>query len=566
MIGNAKPPVKWIYMDVSYENAAAIGAYRKAGFDIYGDDDGEHTHAGYIVPWVSKSTVDDEDDGIIPLMLSSMFDDSLSPPQLEHLSSDDTTTSTTSSSPISTPPDTALVPLHGVTLAKLLSNNGEAFYYKNDTSNFRIHKRRESELLYALSEPVDELDEFISHSWNADPNVVLWTMHLRVNFWLAVTISIICTILLSWGLRMSPGLSAIVGILIYVTVLARGHEIPLKIPGVRRHSEAKVFFDRCCIDQVDPVRKAAGIRSIGAYLNKCDTFLLLWSDDYFQRLWCVFELACFLKGSERMAKQRPLKLFMMPIQKTVYRCLLTTTVYWLLLSVVPSCAQLPIDIVMCMVQVRYVFLGDITSRIKIRYSLSEIDFNTVQCTEPSDRAMILDLIEVWYGSLSKFKTYVSDKMCVAAKEAVSSDRLMLHICCVSQPAVLYGLAHRDMVAPALYACRTLMALVVVIKLARRFCRSICPRTAQFPVKLSLLYRVVAYAVAVIGCMLVDIVGAHWLVLEDTHYYHLTTCTLGVIVLLFTPAITFSSTVSALFGDGLEDGQQCWKWLLDECSV
>ncbi|KAF4758803.1 hypothetical protein FOZ63_005851, partial [Perkinsus olseni] len=67
LIGNAKPRVKWIYMDVSYENAAAIGAYRNAGFDIY-DDDGEHTHAAYIVPWVSKSTVDEEDDGIIPVI------------------------------------------------------------------------------------------------------------------------------------------------------------------------------------------------------------------------------------------------------------------------------------------------------------------------------------------------------------------------------------------------------------------------------------------------------------------------------------------------------------------
>ncbi|KAF4689479.1 hypothetical protein FOZ60_001602 [Perkinsus olseni] len=67
LIGNAKPRVKWIYMDVSYENAAAIGAYRNAGFDIY-DGDGEHTHAAYIVPWVSKSTEDDEDDGIIPVI------------------------------------------------------------------------------------------------------------------------------------------------------------------------------------------------------------------------------------------------------------------------------------------------------------------------------------------------------------------------------------------------------------------------------------------------------------------------------------------------------------------
>lgn len=488
---------------------------------------------------------------------------SLSPLPLEHLNSE---ASTTSSTCVTLPPTKALVPLHGVTIAKLLSNQGEAFYYKTTTN--RIHRRRESELLYLLSEPVENLDEFVSHSWSAEPNVVVWTMQLRVNFLLAVIVSIICTVLLSWGVVMDPALNTIIGITIYSTLLTIGHEIPLKIPGFRRHSEAKVFFDRCCIDQVDPVRKAAGIRSIGAYLNQCDTFLLLWNDDYFQRLWCVFELACFLKGSEKMKKCRPLKLFMMPIQKTIYRCLFSTTVYWSLFSLIPPYARLPFDVIMCVMQVRYVFLADISSRIKMRYSLSDIHFDTVQCSEPTDCATILDLIEEWYGSLDVFKAYVSDRMCAAARDAVSTDRLMLHICCVSQPSLIYGIAHNEFLTPALYVYRILFSLIVVIKLARRLCRVYQPEfCTHFTINLPIVYRLVSYLSAVIACITVDLIGSHLLSTRASNYDQVTTCLVGILVLLFTPALTFSSTiVSALLRDDSEDCQQCWRWLLNECAV
>mmetsp|Transcript_11348 Transcript_11348/g.9459 ORF Transcript_11348/g.9459 Transcript_11348/m.9459 type:complete len:81 (+) Transcript_11348:3-245(+) len=65
--------------------------------------------------------------------------------------------------------------------------------------------------------------------------------------------------------------------------------------------------------------------------------------------------------------------------------------------------RLPLDVIMSVALVRFVILGDIGERIKMRYALSEIDFDTVQCTEDSDRVMIIDLIEEWYGSLDNFK-------------------------------------------------------------------------------------------------------------------------------------------------------------------
>jgi len=52
------------------------------------------------------------------------------------------------------------------------------------------------------------------------------------------------------------------------------------------------FLDRACIHQADESRKQAGIRSLGGFVARCDELLAVWTQQYFTRLWCIFELAC----------------------------------------------------------------------------------------------------------------------------------------------------------------------------------------------------------------------------------------------------------------------------------
>ncbi|KAF4704104.1 hypothetical protein FOZ63_030783, partial [Perkinsus olseni] len=56
----------------------------------------------------------------------------------------------------------------------------------------------------------------------------------------------------------------------------------------------KLFVDNCCIPQDDPVLKEVGIRSLGSYLIRSSSIIVMWSKCYFDRLWCVYELAAFL--------------------------------------------------------------------------------------------------------------------------------------------------------------------------------------------------------------------------------------------------------------------------------
>ena len=54
-------------------------------------------------------------------------------------------------------------------------------------------------------------------------------------------------------------------------------------------------MDIACIDQLDAGKKAAGIASLGALLDRSDRMVVLFDEHYMTRMWCVFELAAFAK-------------------------------------------------------------------------------------------------------------------------------------------------------------------------------------------------------------------------------------------------------------------------------
>ncbi|CAK9109422.1 unnamed protein product [Durusdinium trenchii] len=66
-----------------------------------------------------------------------------------------------------------------------------------------------------------------------------------------------------------------------------------------------VFLDMVCIHQKDSALKMAGLVSMGAFLKESNSMLVCWDATYNHRLWCLFELAAFLK-SRGNSTARPL--------------------------------------------------------------------------------------------------------------------------------------------------------------------------------------------------------------------------------------------------------------------
>eukprot|EP00438_Fugacium_kawagutii_P029235 Skav229570 [mRNA] locus=scaffold568:670992:672521:+ [translate_table: standard] len=79
-----------------------------------------------------------------------------------------------------------------------------------------------------------------------------------------------------------------------------------------------IFFDRICIHQLDQELKAKGILSIGGFIKHSQNMMVVWDTTYVERLWCVFELAAFLKSQGPSKELRVRPTFLAPCTLAVY--------------------------------------------------------------------------------------------------------------------------------------------------------------------------------------------------------------------------------------------------------
>ena len=189
--------------------------------------------------------------------------------------------------------------LRGATADLLIKNRSEIF-----SSN--VLSQKDLAQLHESTAIVSFLDSFFSHSWRT-ARLDKWAgLLLYLNAQAAalamVTGCVFWALLEDFGLvprllvfymadrhMMSTGMPILVGIASGITFLINWQRIR-KFFGL---GPRYCFLDKVCIDQVDEVRKSAGIASLGAFLGSAENFVVLFSPDYFSRLWCVYELAAF---------------------------------------------------------------------------------------------------------------------------------------------------------------------------------------------------------------------------------------------------------------------------------
>lgn len=199
--------------------------------------------------------------------------------------------------------------LRGVGLPDMLRGGGKLF--ADNAACARDNPRG----VYDLSQPVRQLNYFLSHSWRTARWLKYLALVMHFNALPATLIMLVASFIVFYATLLFPEWvphSLIVSDVSYID----GH--PIQFPCVNMllcwplffvllftahwvRPDVKLFLDICCIPQEDGEKKARGIDSLGAVLDRSETLLVLLDEHYLTRLWCLFEVA----GECHMIKLSP---------------------------------------------------------------------------------------------------------------------------------------------------------------------------------------------------------------------------------------------------------------------
>ncbi|CAK0907867.1 unnamed protein product, partial [Prorocentrum cordatum] len=200
----------------------------------------------------------------------------------------------------------------------------------------------QTEATYLLSEQLDEgqrhIDIFLSHTWSSDEylkyTAMLYHFNGRFSF-LAAHFAALFTFLALLAIKELTPYGSLLPCF-YVPMPGNVDEYPRGLPvcgpcffagcvmqiatyvfghfiwfGYRK----TVFLDKCCIHQTDVEKKRRGVEFVGSFVKQSNTMFIPFDDDYFERLWCTYELAAFVRYRRSKAMDA---INFMPIKTSVF--------------------------------------------------------------------------------------------------------------------------------------------------------------------------------------------------------------------------------------------------------
>ncbi|CAE8740262.1 unnamed protein product [Polarella glacialis] len=160
----------------------------------------------------------------------------------------------------------------------------------------------------------ERIGTFISHDWGSRGSLksmsLLLIFNSRAAAVIAVSISAVVALMEAYAVTPScmsstqligvggkvylvrSSMSSASGLVAYLIILCFWQRI-LSLCG----QSASVFLDKLCIDQENEKQKERAILGLAGFLDISDKLVILWSPSYFERLWCMYELACWLRLS-----------------------------------------------------------------------------------------------------------------------------------------------------------------------------------------------------------------------------------------------------------------------------
>ncbi|CAE7948979.1 unnamed protein product, partial [Symbiodinium sp. KB8] len=308
--------------------------------------------------------------------------------------------------------------LRGISLRRSLRGAGWMWW--------RHPLEREDKVLSALwnkSKLVDRIDMCLSHTWKTDGRVKVASLlfrngapHIFVWWWLGALLAVI--LYLSDALPMPGALSAgspfveldcplgpwTVLFTMITTFLA--FLVSPYIPGLCAQPDT-CFMDAACINYASEAMRERAAYGVGGILSVSKEFCVLWSAPYFQRLWCVFELATYSKASSGKVRLEPFfhELATLGFMVCLY---LGAWVFWMsiafsdapIAAYLPFLALLPCMLVLHLLRRRCVEIQDAVGKLKT------FEFDSLECEREEEREFAQLAVERWFGSASDFTEHV----------------------------------------------------------------------------------------------------------------------------------------------------------------
>jgi len=305
--------------------------------------------------------------------------------------------------------------LRGVSLRKTLRGFGRVWQFS--PSDLPVKER---EALWNKSVSVKSLAFFISHTWRTAGKWKVLALLLRTSWAFVILCGACCMsiVVCLYALEVLPRplTGTDVGILgltltyhsgpwllvAYVPSILLGFALAPYFPSLKNDQS---FLDVTCIHQEDQALMERGVYGLGGFLVRSEKMLILWSQPYLSRLWCVFEIAAYRAANP----EGQIELAPVFVE-------LTVLVLWVMifcsscLSYVVSFTEyfwvaMPFALVPQLVAAHFL-RRLISQKHELIESMATFDVGKAECREEFDRKFVMTAIDAWYGSREAFNHYV----------------------------------------------------------------------------------------------------------------------------------------------------------------
>ncbi|CAJ1360086.1 unnamed protein product [Effrenium voratum] len=299
----------------------------------------------------------------------------------------------------------------------------DAAAYKVFQSCSEVLREGGGEASFAKSQVTDRIQEFWSHSWHSSAWKKVLTLLVLNNGPAAIALGTFCALLGACLFLLNgqaPGFMCPV-----LGVAGAGFTLAFW------RSRKRIFLDAMCISQTDDELKTQAIRSLAGILNKSDSMLVLWDESFADRLWCIFELAAFLKSQESQAKALPIicptlagpisvGLFAMAVVAAGFRTILLgmKDEHWALSLLGTLLILVSYFLIIAHVGRGFYRSIEAMQRKLLSLRVAETECNCCKVGHVDvegeqllcDRVVIYDCIARWFGSIEEFEEFIHTKV------------------------------------------------------------------------------------------------------------------------------------------------------------